>query len=60
MIADIVVWGSLICAALYCGAWLLSPRLREQIEQPKHQFQQQVQHFDTARREAGQQERSQS
>ena len=60
MITTIIVWGSLICAALYCGAWLISQRLRQQIEQPKHQFQHQVQHFDSARREAGTQEGAQS
>lgn len=46
MISAIIVWGSLLGALLYSLAYLLSPRLRAQVEQPKFQFQQQVQDYD--------------
>lgn len=60
MIAAIIVWGSVFCAAVYCLVYLLSPRLRAQIEQPKYRFQEQVQNFDKARQEdaAGQEKSS--
>ena len=49
MITSIIVWGSLLAAGVFCVAYLASPRLRSQVEQPKYQFQQQLQNFDTGR-----------
>ena len=46
MISAIIVWGSLLAAVLFAVAYLLSPSLRAQVEQPKFQFQQQLQDFD--------------
>jgi len=46
MITAIIVWGSLVGALAFSAAYLLSPRLRAQVEQPKYQFHQQVQDFD--------------
>lgn len=46
MITSIIVWGSLIGALLFTVAYLVSPRLRAQVEQPKYQFQRQLQDFD--------------
>lgn len=46
MISAIIVWGSILGALLFTVAYLLSPRLRAQVEQPKFKFHQQVQDFD--------------
>ena len=46
MITFIIVWGSVLAAVVFSVAYLLSPRLRAQVEQPKYQFQQQVRNFD--------------
>lgn len=46
MITSIIVWGSLFAAGVFSVAYLLSPRLRAQVEQPKHQFQRQLENFD--------------
>ena len=46
MISAIIVWGSLLGALVFSVAYLLSPRLRAQVEQPKFQFHQQLQDFD--------------
>ena len=44
----VIVWGSLGAAAAFCLAYGISPRLRADIEQPKHRFLAQVQAFDKA------------
>lgn len=46
MITSIIVWASLLGAGVFCVAYLASPRLRAQVEQPKYRFHQQVQDFD--------------
>lgn len=46
MITSIIVWGSLLAAGGFCVAYLLSPRLRAQVEQPKYLLQRQLQNFD--------------
>ena len=46
MITSIIVWGSLFAATVFTVAYLFSPRLRAQVEQPKYQFQKQLENFD--------------
>lgn len=46
MISAIIVWGSLLGAIMFTVAYLISPRLRTQVEKPKFQFLQQLQNFD--------------
>lgn len=46
MITSIIVCGSLLLALIFSIAYLLSPRIRTQVERPKLQFLKQVQDFD--------------
>lgn len=46
MISAIIVWGSLLAGVAFSVAYLLNPRLRAQVEQPKFEFQRQVQNYD--------------
>jgi hypothetical protein len=46
MISSIVIIASLAFAAVYVIAWLLRPGLRQQIEQPKHWFQDELARYD--------------
>ena len=46
MITTTIVLASLALAAAFTLTWLLKPSLREQIEAPKHLFQEQVQQYD--------------
>ena len=46
MISILIVGLSVVFAAAFWLAYLLKPGLRQQIENPKHCFQNQVQHFD--------------
>ena len=46
MITSIIVWGSLFAAVVFTVAYLFSPRIRAQVEKPKHQFQRQLENFD--------------
>lgn len=48
MITSIIVWGSLFAAVAFTVMYLLSPRIRAQVEQPKHQFQRQLESFDNS------------
>ena len=48
MITSIIVWGSLFAAVAFTVVYLLSPRVRAQVEQPKHQFQRQLESFDNS------------
>lgn len=59
MITSIIVWGSVLAAVVFSAAYLLSPRLRAQVEQPKYQFQKQVQNFDKNAAQAPEPERGQ-
>ena len=57
MITTLIVVASLALVGVFTLAWLLKPNLRNQIETPKHLFQDQVQQYDrgldTARRVPG-------
>ena len=48
--ADVIVFGSLIFAAVFGLVWLLSPDVRAWLEQPKFQFQDATRRYD---RDAG-------
>ena len=48
--ADVIVFGSLIFAAVFALVWLLSPDVRAWLEQPKFQFQDATRRYD---RDAG-------
>ena len=51
MIENLIVFSALAFVVLFSGAWLLSPRLRAWIEQPKFRFQANVQDYDQGRKE---------
>lgn len=53
MITTIIVVASLALAAAFTLAWLLKPALREQIEAPKHLFQERVRQYDRGVEGAG-------
>ena len=46
MISATIVIASVGLAVAYILAWLISPRFRQQIEQPKYWFQQQIGKYD--------------
>ncbi len=46
MISEFIVWGSLALAAIFTGAWALSPGLRRWIERPGYLFLEAVQSYD--------------
>ena len=46
MIENLIVFSSLVFAAVFFAAWLLRPALRASIERPKYSFQQNVQSYD--------------
>ncbi len=46
MITAIIVISSVVLAAIFTIAWLTNPRLRRQIEHPKHCFQDQVRNYN--------------
>lgn len=48
--ADVIVFGSMIFAAVFALVWLLSPDVRAWLEQPKFQFQDATRRYD---RDAG-------
>lgn len=50
MITNVIVGASLVLTGAFVLAWLLSPALRARIEQPKHQFQDALQRYESARR----------
>lgn len=51
MIAELIVGGTAMLAAIFVTAWIASPHLRAWIERPKYQFHDAVQGYDRARRE---------
>ena len=51
MIPNVIVGASLVLTGAFVLAWLLSPALRARIEQPKHQFQDALLRYESARRE---------
>jgi|KBSSwiS6_1023812.scaffolds.fasta_scaffold376853_1 hypothetical protein len=48
--ADVIVFGSMIFAAVFALVWLLSPDVRVWLEQPKFQFRDATRRYD---RDAG-------
>ena len=46
MITDLVVWMSIVLAAVFCAAWALSPAFRVRIERPKYTFLDAVRRYD--------------
>jgi hypothetical protein len=50
---DLIVLGSVALAAVFALAWALRPKLRGEIEAPKHQFAAQVRQYDEACRALG-------
>ncbi|MGA1742601.1 MAG: hypothetical protein ACO4AC_10675 [Pseudohongiellaceae bacterium] len=46
MITNAIVLGSIILAVLYFLTWLIRSDFREQIERPKHHFQDRVKAYD--------------
>jgi len=46
MISAIVIVSSLVLAIAFLAAWALRPDLREEIELPKHWFQDQLRRYD--------------
>jgi hypothetical protein len=44
--ADVIVFGSLIFAALFVLVWLLSPGIRAWLEQPKFLFHDATRRYD--------------
>ena len=46
MISMLIVIGSLTLAVAFSLAWLLRSDLREQVERPKHSFQDQLRQYD--------------
>lgn len=53
MITNVIVGASLVLTGAFILAWLLSPALRARIEQPKHQFQDSLRRYESARRGSG-------
>lgn len=50
MITNLIVGASLVLTGAFVLAWLFSPALRARIEQPKHQFQDSLLRYESARR----------
>jgi len=48
--ADVIVFGSMLFAAVFALVWLLRPDVRAWLEQPKFQFQDATRRYD---RDAG-------
>jgi hypothetical protein len=46
MISATIILASIVLALVYACAWCLNPRFRQQIEQPKHWFQDQLEKYD--------------
>ncbi len=44
--AEIIVLGTIGCAAAFVLVWLLRPDLRAWLEQPKHRFQDDARRYD--------------
>ncbi len=49
MITDLIVTTSIVLTGGFLVGWLLSPAWRARIEQPKHEFQDALRHFDESR-----------
>ena len=53
MISNAIVISALVLAGGYCLLWLLGKDFRQQVEQPKYRFLQQVNQFDGRHEESG-------
>ncbi len=51
MITNVIVFASLFLAVVYFLVWLVRSDFREQIERPKHRFQDQLKEYDSHRTE---------
>ena len=47
MIVNLIVLGALLILGIYTVCWLCSANMRRKIEQPKHNFQKQLEQFDS-------------
>lgn len=47
MMTNLIVFGSLAVALVYFITWIIRRDFREQIERPKHRFQDQVENYDS-------------
>ena len=52
MITATIIIATLALVAAFSSAWIFGPRLRKQIEDPKHWFQDHVQQYDRQCRDA--------
>ncbi|MCC7124808.1 MAG: hypothetical protein IT178_08160 [Acidobacteria bacterium] len=50
-LADLIVWASVVLAAVYVAVWAWSPRWRQTIERPKYEFQDALGTFEENRDE---------
>ncbi len=46
MISATIIIASVVLAIVYMCVWSLSPRFRQQVEQPKYWFQDQLEKYD--------------
>ncbi|MBN4053793.1 hypothetical protein JYT97_02795 [Haliea sp. AH-315-K21] len=46
MITNVIVFGAIALAVLYFVTWMMRRDFREQIERPKHRFQDQINSYD--------------
>jgi hypothetical protein len=46
MISATIIIASVVLALVYACVWLINPRFRQEIEQPKHWFQDQLEQYD--------------
>ncbi|MBP7776685.1 MAG: hypothetical protein KA371_06115 [Acidobacteria bacterium] len=53
MIADLIVWASVVFTTIFVAAWAASPALRARIERPKHRFLEAVRGYDGGARPSG-------
>ncbi|MCC6987583.1 MAG: hypothetical protein IT181_01210 [Acidobacteria bacterium] len=53
MIADLIVWASVVFTLIFVAAWAASPALRAWIERPKHRFLEAVRGYDARARPSG-------
>jgi hypothetical protein len=52
MISATIIIASVVLALAYACVWCINPRFRQQIEQPKHWFQDQLEKYDRQSQQA--------
>jgi hypothetical protein len=52
VISSGIIIASILLALIYAAVWCLNPRFRQQIEEPKHWFQDQLEKYDRECRQA--------